>query len=234
MLACPGVAVDLSSSRHQAPLIGISADAADDQFRLRRSYADSIHAAGGVPVILPCIPSLAAAYLDRCDGIILSGGDDPIMTNWGVAMHPKATPLDPLRQEFELALLHALDQKTQTPALGICLGMQLMGLHAGGTLDQHLPDTLATADMHWDKRSHAVEGEFGNGQVHSHHRQALTDPGALRVIARAPDGVIEAVSSDDRRFYVGVQWHPERTLDTRLGSDLFRRFVEQCKNAAKD
>ena len=219
----------VGTRKNHPPLIGITADAAQDQFRVRRSYADSVTAAGGIPVVLPCIPALAAEYVDRCDGIILSGGDDPIMTRWGIPMHPKARPLDPLRQEFELALLEALDARAHKPALGICLGMQLMGLHAGGTLDQHLPDTLATADLHWDTRSHTVEGELGAGEVHSHHRQALVDAGAMRVIARAPDGVIEAVASDNRPFYIGVQWHPERTPDKRLGPDLFRRFVDQCR-----
>jgi putative glutamine amidotransferase len=144
-------------------------------------------------------------------------------------MHHKATPLHPERQAFEIALLEALDRMPRKPALGVCLGMQLMGLHAGGTLDQYLPDTLATAADHWDRRAHAIEGELGQGVVHSHHRQALRDAGSLRVIATAPDGVIEAVRREDRpAMYLGVQWHPERTDDQRLGYALFEQLVREA------
>ena len=121
---------------------------------------------------------------------------------------------------------HAAEGK---PVLGVCLGMQLMGLHAGGVLDQHLPDHLVTAHLHWDRRAHEITGELGSGTVHSHHRQALSDPGRLRVIASAPDGLIEAVRSNDRPFYLGVQWHPERTTDERLGIDLFRQLVTAAR-----
>jgi putative glutamine amidotransferase len=148
------------------------------------------------------------------------------MSRWNLSTHPKATPLHPQRQAFELALLEALDRAPAKPALGVCLGMQLMGLHRGGTLDQHLPDSLPTAVLHWDHGSHEIAGELGRGLVHSHHRQALTHAGSLAVIARAPDGVIEAVRDAARpAMYLGVQWHPERTHDEKLGAGLFRKLV---------
>jgi putative glutamine amidotransferase len=137
--------------------------------------------------------------------------------------------MDPRRQAFEVALLEALDAEGEVPVLGICLGMQLMGLHKGGRLDQHLPESLPTAESHSPRRSHAVSGELGCGPVHSHHRQALVDPGALRVIARAEDGLIEAVRDEARPFYVGVQWHPERTEDEALGPGLFRSLVAAAR-----
>jgi len=72
----------------------------------------------------------------------------------------------------------------------------------------------------------AVEsGLISSGSVHSRHRQAIVDAGRLKVIARAPDGVIEAVQDPARRFYLGVQWHPERTTNTELGSRIFERLV---------
>jgi putative glutamine amidotransferase len=215
------------------PVIGITADIAADKFQVSRAYAGMIERAGGVPIILPCVPSLADELFALCDGVVLSGGDDPIMTQWGVAMHPKARPLDAQRQAFELALLGELDRRPGVPALGVCLGMQLMGLHCGGALDQHLPDSLATADMHWDRSAHEIEGELGRGTVHSHHRQALSEAGSLKVIARAPDGVIEAVRNENRpAMYLGVQWHPERTDDERLGFALFQRLVREAETAA--
>jgi putative glutamine amidotransferase len=211
------------------PIIGITADASADKFQIGRSYIEMVERAGGAPIILPCIPACAEQYVRICDGIMLTGGNDPITTDprlGGLPLHPKANPIDPARQEFELAILDALERQRDKPVLGICLGMQLMGLHAGGTIDQHLADSLRTADDHWDKRSHEVSGEIGCAVVHSHHRQALTNSGTMRVIATSSDGVIEAIQRDDRPFYIGVQWHPERTGDPKLGLGLIRRLVE--------
>ncbi|MHC4210783.1 MAG: gamma-glutamyl-gamma-aminobutyrate hydrolase family protein [Planctomycetota bacterium] len=207
------------------PLIGITCDLDDRGYRVSPVYGALIREAGGVPVLLPCEAACAAEYVRRCDGVVLSGGDDPVMEHWEVPTHPQAKPIHPQRQAFELALLRALDQGAERPVLGICLGMQLMGLHAGGGLDQYLAGTLPTAGQHWPRADHEIAGVLGTGVVHSHHRQALTDPGSLSVVARAADGVIEAVRNEGRPFYLGVQWHPERTGDERLGAGLFRELV---------
>lgn len=213
------------------PLIGITCDIRDDRYSAAPQCASAVAEAGGLPVLLPCLADCAPSYVDRCDGIILPGGDDPIMETWGIPTHDQAKPIAPERQAFELALLAALDAQLERPVLGICLGMQLMGLHRGGSLDQHLPSTLATADQHWGKREHPIAGSLGQGTVHSHHRQAITVPGELTVVATAPDGVIEAIRDDQRPFYLGVQWHPERTKDERFGSGLIRQFVDAAKVA---
>lgn len=207
-----------------APLIGITTDLVDDRCRVAASYATRVREVGGLPVLLPCVPQCAAEYARRCDGIVFSGGDDPIMEQWGSTTHPLATKVHPRRQAFETALLAALDEGA-TPVLGICLGMQLLGLHRGGVLDQFLPETLDTAELHFPKTAHRVTGVLGEGLVQSHHRQALRDAGSLRVVATAVDGVIEAVRDEDRPFYLGVQWHPERTQDADLGTGLFRDLV---------
>ena len=222
----------MTQSQPSRPIIGITADASEEKFLLGRSYITAVQEAGGLPLILPCVPQCAAEYLRLCDGIMLTGGGDPIMTDarlGGRPLHPKANPIDPQRQEFEIAILDALAADAPKPALGICLGMQMMGLHAGGKIDQHLPDSLSTANQHWDKRVHEIRGEIGRGAVHSHHRQALTDPGRMRVVATSPDGVIEAIQSDDRPFYLGVQWHPERTDDAALGIGVIRKLVEAAR-----
>lgn len=209
------------------PLIAITMDVVDDgrRYRVGRSYAAMVRDAGGLPVHLPCDAGAIALYLERCDGVVLTGGDDPMMEPWGVPTDPRVTPLHPDRQRFEMALLAALDNRPKMPVLGVCLGMQLMGLHAGGMLDQWLPDAIETAPLHWDHGSHAIAGTLGAGTVHSHHRQALHDAGALEVTATATDGVIEAVAATDRAYYVGVQWHPERTEDVALGAGLFEMLV---------
>ena len=211
------------------PIIGITSDATEEKYNVSRAYSTMIAGAGGIPVILPCLVSGVENYIQICDGFVLTGGDDPIMERWGIATHSKAKKNDPERQEFELALLEALDHDPAKPVLGVCLGMQLMGLHAGGKLDQYLPDTLDTAAAHWGKKHHDISGKLGRGEVESHHRQALTDPGKLSVVATAPDGVIEAIRDEDRPFYLGVQWHPERSSDVTLGFELFERFVKTAR-----
>lgn len=214
-----------------SPLIGLTPDFVDGRIALRPTYLEAVRAAGGLPVVLSGAVADVPAVLERCDGLIFTGGDDPIMEAFGDRTHPAATRVDPLRQEFELALLEALDAQPETPVLGVCLGMQMMGLHAGGVLDQHLPETLPSFQLHADGSEHEVDGALGCGRVWSRHRQALTDPGSLRVVATAEDGVIEAVEAADRRLYLGVQWHPERTEVGELGDGLFRKLV---KAAAAD
>ncbi len=73
-----------------------------------------------------------------------------------------------------------------------------------------------------------MEGNAG-AQVTSHHRQAVSDPGSLRVAAMSEDGVIEAIEHPDKRFFLGVQWHPERTKDAAVGAEIIRRLVEESR-----
>lgn len=211
------------------PVVGITCDVEieRDRFFLYASYVNAVQAAGAVALIVPPVVESLPQYLQLCDAWILSGGDDPIMESFGEPTHSLATPIDPRRQAFEVALLNALNEdRRDVPALGICLGMQLMSLVAGGKLDQYLPNSLPTHELHWGKKPHPVGGSIGEGEVLSHHRQAIADPGALDIIGRAPDGVIEAVR-DPRAstFRVGVQWHPERTDRGELGSALFEQLV---------
>jgi len=227
------------------PLIGITADVDDDGVKLSRNYETVIREAGGLPVLLPPprgasltgsergLPSevahmMAASWLHALDGVVFPGGADPIMEALGGVTHPKAKTMHPDRQASEWALLEALHAREGTPVLGICLGMQLMALHAGGSMEQHLPDTWPTASDHQGDKSHIVSGEVGTGTVTSQHRQAVTVPGRLVVVGRSHDGLIEAISDPNRPFYLGVQWHPERTPEGPLGRALIERFISAC------
>ena len=144
----------------------------------------------------------ARPFLDRLDAVVFTGGDDPVMEAFGEPTHPLATPIDPARQEYELALLDWLEHDHPAkPVLGVCLGMQLMALHAGGSLNQHMPDDVPTHEHHRHDKAHNVRpvvdgGPVAPGLVTSHHRQAVRDAGAMRVVAVAEDGVVEAI--DDR------------------------------------
>lgn len=222
------------------PLIGITTDLAEHANGPRvfayRTYVEAVRGAGGVPVLLPPGGADAAELVGRLDGFVLTGGDDPKTEPFGEPTDPRTTPVHADRQAFETALLRALEAaRPDAPVLGVCLGMQMMALVAGGRLNQHMPETCPTHAEHWE-RDHAVEPEAGfaagapvlRGVVRSRHRQAVAGPGGMDVIARAPDGVVEAIRDPGRRWYVGVQWHPERTGDYAVGAALFAALVGAC------
>jgi len=204
------------------PVIGLTSDvvgeptgSASVRYQLASTYAGAVWRAGGTPIVLPALTDYIDQYVNMCDGFVLTGGDDPRTEPFGgVPTHPKAKLVHPDRQEFETVLLERLSEHHRDmPVLGVCLGMQMMALVAGGRLNQHLPDDWPTHDDHWGRGMHEVHGDLGAGVVESHHRQAVSDPGGLRVVASAHDGLIEAVRDVDRAFYLGVQWHPERMGD---------------------
>lgn len=238
------------------PLIGITIDNVDSSVASGRyesniAYSRVVAEAGGIPLLLPQELSLAEAYVNLCDGIMLTGGDDAIPEIYGAAVHPEARCIAPQRQAFELALLDAL-QKKNRPTLGVCLGMQLMALHAGGKMNQHLPDTHPHAvQEHQHDHHHPItfeieasklltktepnanlsQQDFSGHTVVSSHHQAVTDAGSLRVVAKSPDGVIEAIDNPAHPyFYVGVQWHPERG-EGMFNRELIHRFVATCAQA---
>lgn len=226
-----------SPSSRRRPLIGLTpsldlGDAPADggprplRVRLSASYLDCVERVGGLPVVLAPDPKLVPEYLDRLDGVILTGGPDIDPRGWGVPLHDRAEIMDPRRQSFDFALLEALRARPDLPTLGICLGMQEMGVHGGCPLVQHLPDAVATGDQHVDDQVHTIEGPLGRGPVTSAHHQALGDAGPFEVLAVSHDGVIETIRDPRRRFYLGVQWHPERTADPALGDGVVRRLVE--------
>lgn len=235
------------------PIIGITVDNVDSniasgKYESNVAYSRMVAEAGGLPLLLPQEVELAEYYVDLCDGVMLTGGDDARTAELGVPAHPQARCIDPLRQSFEFALLDALRQRPQRPALGVCLGMQLMALHAGGRMNQHLPDSLPNAaEDHQDNHRHPVRlairtsvlldspgaavdlltADLNGETVVSSHHQGVEDPGQLRILATSFDGVIEAIDDPQRPYYLGVQWHPERG-DGVFNFDLIQRFVAAC------
>lgn len=233
------------------PLIGISIDNVlnnidSGRYESNVNYSLAVAKAGGLPVLLPQEMELVDHYVECLDGLLLTGGDDAHTEQFGDPAHPLSRCIEPGRQKFELALLETLMAFPQRPVLGVCLGMQIMALHAGGRLNQHLPDTLANAvEIHQNDRPHPVivtttdsailggwnretgqQPDLSCQSVVSSHHQAVMDAGRLRVVAYSMDGVIEAIDDPIRPFYVGVQWHPERGGNGFFNLDLIKRFVD--------
>jgi putative glutamine amidotransferase len=221
------------------PIIGINGDVKTDpepSIRVKLNYVDAIRRAGGVPIVLPAgSPSDADAMLDRVDAMVLTGGGDIDVRARGAALHPSVELMDSRRQQFDSALARALLER-DVPALGICLGMQMLAYESGAPLMQHLPDAgivglldhRATHEISVmpGTRLAAILG-VARAKVVSHHHQGVAKvPAPFRESAAAPDGVIEAFEAPDRDFFIGVQWHPERDPESPETHKLFAALVK--------
>jgi putative glutamine amidotransferase len=205
------------------------------------AYLDAVVRAGGVPLIMPARVALLEELLTLADGVLLPGGDDLDPRHFGEADTGCEKPyLDERRVGLELAILRRAFA-TDRPLLGICAGGQLMNVALGGSLIQHLGDKLPTHRQPGEKYSarHPIHIEGGSGlyrilgksetETNSSHHQAIGRVAdALRVTARSPDGVVEAVEAPAKRFYIGVQWHPE-TDPNPDSLKLFQAFIDSCR-----
>ncbi len=233
-----------------APVIGVTLDhempgsySKFPWYALRENYATSLAKAGAVPIALPHGCDDVSAYLDLIDGLVITGGAfdvDPAL--FGESNRHDSVTLKAGRTDFELAVTRgALDR--DMPVLGICGGQQLLNVALGGTLIQHIPDAIPGALAHEqpnprDQAGHGVRITAGTRlrdivgcdslDVNSAHHQAVREPApGLIVDAVAPDGVIEGIEAPDRRFCLGVQWHPEFSISP--GDDaILRAFVTAC------
>ncbi|MDH4099284.1 MAG: gamma-glutamyl-gamma-aminobutyrate hydrolase family protein [Nitrospirota bacterium] len=228
------------------PLIGVTADIEyrnDREYSyLQTRYCRAVVEAGGVPLVLPPCDSSVQA-IGQLDGLLMTGGED---------IHPRyfgEEPCAPLelspdrRTDFETALLNEAI-RLKKPILAICHGMQLLNVVFGGTLWQDLATQRPQSMPHRSSLdvpcSHTIAVSKGSllekmigvteFESASYHHQAVKDVGkGLVVTAQAPDGVIEAVELTGYPFLLGVQWHPEKTLESEVTRRLFRGFVESCK-----
>jgi len=214
------------------PLIGISAYRETARWGVwdtaavlvPAGYVDAVTRSGGRPVVLPPTDLADDPVLDVLDGLLLAGGADIDPARYGDRAHPATTGLRTDRDAAELALLRRADE-VDLPVLGVCRGMQLMVVAAGGRLVQHLPDVVG----HEGHRpapgrygEHSVDLAAGSlaatllgprARVRSYHHQGVADAGVLTVSGHAEDGTVEAVEDPARRFALGVLWHPEAAED---------------------
>jgi putative glutamine amidotransferase len=191
------------------------------------SYVRSVEAAGARAVVLPPSPVGVAEAVARLDAVVFAGGADLDPAMYDDAPHPATTGVRADRDAGELPLLQAA-LRADLPVLGICRGMQLLAVAHGGTLLQHLPDVVG------HERHRPSAGIYGQHEVRtataslvrsllgervvvpSYHHQGLASPGSLTVTGWADDDTPEVVEDPERRFVLGVLWHPEAGDDSRL------------------
>lgn len=235
------------------PVIGIASDIEQTSEKRARAFAfstyiDSLRRAGAIPVLIPPQPENAAEIVEELDGILLAGGNDCDPALYGEPPHPTTEPMDRRRQENDVSLARAARERG-IPTLGICLGVQMMNVAAGGTLIQDIHSQIRTNIEHVsepdDRARHDVTLEKGTQlasilggprriNVNSSHHQAIKDIArGFRVTAEAPDGIVEGLEDPGHPFYVGVQWHPEDMPGETSASDLFRAFVDAARKYAE-
>lgn len=233
------------------PIIGIVASAKDvADVSAPVPYIDAIEAAGGIPIILPCGADFDVydAFVALCDGFLFTGGCDIHPSRYGEEVLPVCGNIQDHRDIIELELF-ARAIRTNKPIVAICRGIQLVNVALGGTLYQDISSQTKTALVHSQ-----VEGRFEPSHrvtvlentplaamtegktsmvANSFHHQAIKDLGqGLAVMARADDGIIEAVYMPDKAYVRAYQWHPERLW--QIDADnlaIFAEFVGACHHS---
>jgi putative glutamine amidotransferase len=224
------------------PLIGVCAAVEPASFGpwtnqpavvLPLSYSRAIHGAGGMVAMLP--PDRVASdapdeLLDPLDALLLAGGSDLDAASHGAEAHPETVGTNPDRDRFEIALARRALER-DLPLLGICRGMEVMNVAAGGSLDQHIPERLGhdrhrTVPGSWAE--HEVRLEPGSLAaraagtecltIKSHHHQGVDElaPEFNATGWAVDDESIEAMESRDGSFALGVLWHPEEDVEDRI------------------
>ena len=231
------------------PVIGVSCyveDVDSSPWRAQPSavlpfdYVRHLMAAGALPVLLPprvdADRAMAAEVLDRLDAVVVAGGADVEASRYGRERHPSMQDPRPDRDSWELALVEEALAR-DLPLLGICRGMQVMAVQAGGTLVQHLPDVVGHLGHQPDPGVYAdhpvtplpgtrLAEVLGTDElsVPTYHHQGVAEHPTYTASAVHPDGTVEAFEHADARFRIAVQWHPEAGRDPRL----FEALVAAC------
>jgi putative glutamine amidotransferase len=202
---------------------------------LPTEYAEAVTSTGGIPILLPPVDQSGAAdvVVARLDGLVISGGADIDPSAYGAEPHERTANWRPDRDAWEAALLTAAEARG-IPVLGVCRGMQLMAVHAGGVLDQHTPDLVGHeehspgGDVYGAVKGTTEPGSRVAGllgdtlEVSCHHHQSVRTHPGFEATAWAADGTLEAMEATGDRFCLAVQWHPETAADVGLLAGLVR------------
>jgi gamma-glutamyl-gamma-aminobutyrate hydrolase PuuD len=199
-------------------------------------YVQAIERAGGRALLVPPSEEALEETLDALDGLLFSGGNDLDPGSYGADAHPETTGTRPERDRGELALLEGALARDM-PVLAVCRGSQVLNVARGGDLVQHLPEVVgderhkhtpgvfADHDVRVEPASKLGELVGERSPVKSHHHQGYGRIGeGLREVAWADDGTVEGLEDPDKRFAVGVLWHPEAGEDFTL----FKALVDEA------
>jgi putative glutamine amidotransferase len=192
------------------------------------AYVRALERAGARPLLVTPSTDGVDETLDALDGLLFSGGNDLDPSSYGADAHPETKATRPERDRGELALLEGALARDM-PTLAVCRGFQVLNVARGGDLVQHLPEIVGT-EQHREVRGqfsdHGVKIEHGSrlgsllgdrAPVKSHHHQGVGRVGeGLVEVAWADDGTVEGLEDPERRFAVGVLWHPEAGEDQKL------------------
>jgi putative glutamine amidotransferase len=239
---------DAGAAADPAPVfVGLTTYSGDDQkreFYLPQEYVESVRRAGAVPLLIAPGERHLEALLARLDGLLLTGGGDLDPAHYHGRAHETVYMVSPQRDGMELTLARRALELAM-PLFGICRGLQVINVALGGSLHEHLPDVVGETVMHRlpprEPVPHAVSVEAGTRlagilgatefSAASWHHQAVREPGAgLRVVARAPDGTVEALEHPAHERLLAVQWHPELTAARdSVQQRLFDAFVGMAR-----
>lgn len=224
------------------PLIGITVDVTFEPenarsrgaLKLNYNYAEEVAKAGGNPILITPLTDIAQ-IAQLLDGWLIPGGADMDAAQFGEENHPTVELQDPKRFEMEDRLYQSIAH--DLPVLGICYGCQFLNVKRGGSLIQHVPDrvghdqhsggTLQLYKIEEDSKLFASVGQLNKTTGASYHHQAVGRVGShLQTSAFAEDGIIEAIEDPAHPFFIGVQWHPERTPNEEATRSLFSSFIQ--------
>ena len=229
------------------PIIGITVDCHHDpeeprtrgKLELNWNYAQAVSDAGGVPILIPPTADMEVVS-QLIHGWLIPGGDDIDAKNFGEENHPKAALQDPARFDGEQRLYKVIP--SDLPFFGICYGCQFLNVVRGGSLIQHLPDVVGhESHSGGTMQEYAVDADSKLAEVSGHspiigksyHHQAVQAVGeSLKVVSKSTDGTVEAIEATDRPWMIGVQWHPERTLEDSATTKLFQNFIQAATEFA--
>ena len=235
------------------PIIGIfpSYNEENKQIFLNQSYFDAIIESGGIPVALPLLQDekIISETVKRFDGIILSGGSDIDPKHYNQTNSGKSLEINSFRDESEEKIVRVLIE-SDIPVLGICRGMQALNVFCGGSLIQDIPSEHGFSVIHrLDKPEiafHSINVEkssplsdsmgFGTHTINSYHHQAVKNIAPdFSVCAVSEDGIIESIYHKNKKFILGVQWHPERDRDIATeNKKIVDYFIKICCDTKKE
>ncbi|QQS33082.1 MAG: gamma-glutamyl-gamma-aminobutyrate hydrolase family protein [Acidobacteriota bacterium] len=238
------------------PRIGITTrlELSTGRYYLDRRYCTAVEASGGIPILIPLIPTteFVRQMIDCVDGLLLPGSNTDVDPSYyGEEPEPLLGTVIPEKDETDLLALRFAEENA-LPILAICFGMQVLNVFRGGSLIQDMASGGLTTLKHdqgmpYERNSHSVSIEAdsmlsrldpvrsadGEIRVNSSHHQAIKSVGRdLAAVAWASDGVIEAIEDTrNGRWALGVQWHPEMTFDhDPVSKEIFKVFVEISRN----